>query len=52
MEARLEQLVEFERACCGGLVWSLQGLEDSNRVRLQVDGIDPNHALLAPAAGY
>lgn len=45
MRARLEQLIELERRCCGGLEWSLQGLRGADTIRLVVEGIDPRSEL-------
>jgi len=40
MRAKLEQWVELERRCCGGLDWKLERLP-SGRLRLAVLGVEP-----------
>lgn len=44
---RLEQLVAFERQCCGGLSWQLEVVSETQRLRLRVSGIDPDSKMLA-----
>ena len=40
LRAKLEEWVELERRCCGGLDWSLERLP-ANGLRLAVRGIEP-----------
>ena len=40
LRAKLEQWVELERRCCGGLDWSLERLP-ADRLRLTVLGVEP-----------
>ena len=51
MRAKLEQLVAFERQCCGGLSWQLGLTAASKRLRLTVTGIDPDSKLLEHMSG-
>ena len=41
MEAKLENLIGLERQCCGGLEWGLVADPASQRLTLEVGGVDP-----------
>lgn len=51
LQAKLEDLVVFERTCCGGLAFDLQSLPDANTLRLTVIGADPHSGIFEPFGG-
>jgi len=46
LREQLEQLVEFERLCCGGLDWTLD-MNDAQRLKLSIEGAAPDSAFFA-----
>jgi hypothetical protein len=46
LREQLEQLVEFERRCCGGLQWTLH-TKDPQSLKLSIEGAAPDSAFFA-----